>query len=264
MSKEAKSKQTKPALTQDKILSAATKVFAERGFRDATTRMICKEAGVNVALVNYYFRSKAELYKAVIADLFEDVAKPMISIADSARDAETWKAAVRTWVRRFLGICAATKPPEYWVARLMGMEECVPSDMAEEIMRKFGLPLRNSFLRLLRMGMEQDDPIELNLWYSRITSQYVVYAIAKPGWAVRFCPPGMEVETWLDHVAEDIFGVIFGRLSFLRLLPFLKEYVRPPFQTNIRSEPFILRSASGFTGMPSMYPRARHPSEAAL
>ena len=203
-----------PASTQERILLAAKKVFAEHGFRDATTRMICKEAGVNIALVNYYFRTKAELYKAVISDLFEDVAKPLISIADGARDAETWKEAVRTWVRRFLGICAATEPPECWVARLMGMEECVPSDMAEEIMRKFGLPIRNSFLRLLRMGMEKDDPVELNLWYSRITSQYVVYAIAKPAWASRFRPPDMAVEAWLDRVAEHICGDIFSRLSF--------------------------------------------------
>jgi AcrR family transcriptional regulator len=80
--------------TQDRILAAATKVFAERGFKDATIRMICREAEVNVALVNYYFRSKAELYKAVIAHLFEDVAKPMMAIPDQVRDAETWQAAM--------------------------------------------------------------------------------------------------------------------------------------------------------------------------
>lgn len=219
MDANVRNEQNKSGLTQDKILCAATKVFAERGFREATTRMICKEAGVNVALVNYYFRSKAELYKAVIADLFEDVAKPLITIADGARDAETWKEALRLWVRRFLGICAATKPPEYWVARLMGMEECLPSDMAEEIMRKFGMPLRKSFLRLLSMGMAKDDPVELNLWYSRITSQYVVYAISRPGWASRFCPPGMDVEEWLDRVSEHICCDIFLRLSYQRFLP---------------------------------------------
>ena len=219
MGRQTQASQNKPALTQDKILLAASKVFAERGFKEATTRMICREAGVNVALVNYYFRSKAELYKAVIASLFEGVAKPLILIADGARDAETWKDAIRSWVRRFLGICAATQPPEHWVARLMGMEECLPSDMAEEIMRQFGLPLRKSFLRLLRMGLESDDPVELNLWYSRITSQYVVYAIAKPCWTSRFCPPDLDVEVWLDRMAEHICADIFLRLSYRRFLP---------------------------------------------
>ena len=200
--------------TQERILQAATKVFAERGFKEATTRIICKEAGVNIALVNYYFRSKAELYKAVIENLFEGVAKPMLSIPDGVHDDKTWQKAIRTWVRRSLAICAATKPPEFWVARLMGMEECLPSEMAEEISRRFGLPMRECFLRLLRMAVGGNDPVEVNLWYSSISAQYVVYAIAKPGWASRFCPPGMDVELWLDRVTEHICQGVFSRISF--------------------------------------------------
>jgi AcrR family transcriptional regulator len=205
-----------PVTTQGKILLAATKVFAEYGFKEATTRMICQEAGVNVALVNYYFRSKAELYKAVIASLFEDVVKPLMAIPGTVSDGDSWKAAIRSWIRRSLAICAAQTPPEYWIARLMGMEQCLPSDMAQEIALKFGLPMRQCFLRLLRMAMEQDDAVEANLWYSSICAQYVVYAIAKPGWASRFCPPDMDRDIWLDRVAEHICGDIFARLEYRR------------------------------------------------
>jgi len=200
--------------TQEKILHAATKVFAEHGYKDATTRMICAEAHVNVALVNYYFRSKAELYKAVIGALFEDVAKPMMSIPDTVCDEATWQLAMRTWVRRALAICAARKPPEFWMARLMGMEECVPSDMAQDIDRKFAIPMRQCFARLLRMALKGDDPVEVNLWCSTVHAQYVVYAIAKPGWAGRFCPQDTDLEMWLDKVADHICVGIFSRLSF--------------------------------------------------
>lgn len=48
--------------TREKLLNAACEVFAEKGYRDATIAAICKRAGVNVALVNYYFRDKASLY----------------------------------------------------------------------------------------------------------------------------------------------------------------------------------------------------------
>jgi AcrR family transcriptional regulator len=204
--------------TQDRILLAATKVFAEHGFKDATTRMICREAGVNVALVNYYFRSKAELYKAVIAALFENVAKPMLAIPDTVRDAETWKAAVRTWVRRSVAVCAARKPPEFYIARLMGMEECLPSDMAQEISRQFAVPMRQCFARLLRMALAEDDPVQVSLWCSTVSAQYVVYAIAKPAWASRFCPPEVERERWLELVSEHICEGIFARLAFKRLV----------------------------------------------
>jgi AcrR family transcriptional regulator len=202
--------------TQDKILDAATKVFAEHGYKDATTRMICSEAEVNVALVNYYFRSKAELYKAVIGALFENVAKPMMSIPDTVRDEATWKVAMRMWIRRSLAICAARKPPEFWMARLMGMEQCVPSEMAQDIELKFAVPMRRCFMRLIRMALPDDDPVQINLWCSTVHAQSVVYAIAKPSWVSRFCPPDHDRELWLDKVADQICGGIFCRLSFLR------------------------------------------------
>ncbi len=202
--------------TQEKILAAATKVFAEHGFKDATTRMICAEAKVNVALVNYYFRSKAELYKAVLASLFENTGKPLTAVPDTVTDEASWQRAVRTWVTRAMAICAASKPPELWVARLAGMEECAPSELSRDIEEEFGKPVRQSFCRLLRMAMKTDDPVEVNLWASTISAQSMVYALTKQGWAARFCPSGVSREEWLERVADHICAGIFARLSFQR------------------------------------------------
>jgi len=202
--------------TRERILFAATKVFAEHGFRDATTRLICAEAQVNVALVNYYFRSKAGLYKAVIAALFEGTGKPLMALPDTVCDEVSWRRAMETWIRRSLAVCAASKPPELWVARLMGMEECVPSDLAQDIEEKFAKPVREGFIRLLRMGMKQDDTVELNLWASTVNAQCVIYALTRERWAARFCLPEMEIKDWLDRVATHICAGIFARLSFQR------------------------------------------------
>lgn len=204
--------------TQEKILRAATKVFAEHGFRDATTRMICAEAKVNVALVNYYFRSKAELYKAVVATLFEDTGRPLMAIPDTVCDEATWKKAMRSWIRRSLAICAATKPPELWTSRLLGMEECAPSELTQDIEEKFTKPVRMCFARLLRMAMKTDDPLEVCLWASTVNAQCVVYALSRQRWTSHFCPPEMGQEEWLDKVAEHICEGVFARLSFQRMV----------------------------------------------
>jgi TetR/AcrR family transcriptional regulator, regulator of cefoperazone and chloramphenicol sensitivity len=48
--------------TRTRLLDAACKVFAEKGFRDATIADICKLANANIAAVNYHFRDKETLY----------------------------------------------------------------------------------------------------------------------------------------------------------------------------------------------------------
>ena len=209
---------TEQVRTQERILAAAIEVFAERGFRDATTRMICAKAEVNVALVNYYFRSKAELYKAVIASLFENTGKPLMALPDTVTDAASWQRAMRAWVTRSLAICAACEPPDMWVARLIGLEECVPSDVTQDIEVKFRKPMHQCFQRLLRMAMKTDDPLEASVWASTVSAQYMAYVFAKQGWAFRFCPEGVSREVWLEQVADHICTGVFSRLSFQRMV----------------------------------------------
>lgn len=49
-----------------RLQRAALRIFARDGFRGATTRAIAEEAGLNQALVHYYFGSKAALYRQVL------------------------------------------------------------------------------------------------------------------------------------------------------------------------------------------------------
>ncbi len=52
--------------TRRQLLEAAGAVFAEAGFRNATVREICHQAGANIAAVNYHFGDKETLYSEVL------------------------------------------------------------------------------------------------------------------------------------------------------------------------------------------------------
>jgi len=62
MAKEVK-KQVK---TRDRILDAATELFAENGFKGTTTREIAERAAVNEAMIFKHFSTKKDLYSAII------------------------------------------------------------------------------------------------------------------------------------------------------------------------------------------------------
>lgn len=57
--------------SKQRILNAATKLFAAQGFEGTSIRQICKEANANVCMVSYFWGGKQELYNGIIEDLFE-------------------------------------------------------------------------------------------------------------------------------------------------------------------------------------------------
>ena len=64
----AKKQSQKDLTTEEKIKEAASKVFQKKGFSGTRTRDIAEEAGLNLALINYYFRSKQKLFEIIMAE----------------------------------------------------------------------------------------------------------------------------------------------------------------------------------------------------
>ena len=57
--------------TEDKILEAAKNVFVTKGMEGARMQEIADEAGINKALLHYYFRSKERLFEAIFSEIFK-------------------------------------------------------------------------------------------------------------------------------------------------------------------------------------------------
>ena len=54
--------------SEERIKAAARKVFHQKGYAGTRTRDIAEEAGINHAMVNYYFRSKEKLFQIVMME----------------------------------------------------------------------------------------------------------------------------------------------------------------------------------------------------
>jgi AcrR family transcriptional regulator len=56
--------------TEQKIIRSADKLFTQKGYAATKTREIAEDAETNLALLNYYFGSKENLYKKVVQEKF--------------------------------------------------------------------------------------------------------------------------------------------------------------------------------------------------
>jgi TetR/AcrR family transcriptional regulator len=121
------SDQTNGALdrdTEQRILDAAHAVFLRRGTAGARMQEIADEAGVNKALLHYYFRSKDRLAEAVFGRILRGLFPPLVALLGS--DAE-----IEDKVRRFVEVeldVLSRNPfvPAYVIAELNQHPDRVP------------------------------------------------------------------------------------------------------------------------------------------
>jgi TetR/AcrR family transcriptional regulator len=63
--------EAKKDTTEEKILEAAKTVFVSKGMDGARMQEIADEAGINKALLHYYFRTKERLFEAIFTEIFK-------------------------------------------------------------------------------------------------------------------------------------------------------------------------------------------------
>jgi len=86
---------------RQRILDAATRVYAQHGFRGATTRLIANEAGVNEVTIFRTFGSKAALFEALLQLHAARAPMPLLpdDPVDPEREMTAWCAAMLAHMR---------------------------------------------------------------------------------------------------------------------------------------------------------------------
>jgi len=102
--------------TRAAILTAARRLFAERGFEGASMREVAETARVNNAMIYYHFKDKDDLYRAVI---FDSVAG-LNSIWDEPifRSSAPVKEKIRLFIEKFIRYEQKSED----IRRIMAME----------------------------------------------------------------------------------------------------------------------------------------------
>ncbi len=85
--------------TEQKILEAAKKVFICKGLDGARLDEIATEAGINKALLHYYFRSKENLFETIFDQIVEKIVPDFTAIVESKKPIEE---KIELFVHRYI------------------------------------------------------------------------------------------------------------------------------------------------------------------
>ena len=136
--------------TRAAILRAAERAFAASGFAGTRIDAISREAGVNKALLYYYFGSKGRLYASVLHEQFRDFNRRAIAIL-------TAPGSPRALLLRFLRLQfdAISRRPGF--AR-MHLQTLMSADRSFiDLVRRHADPRNRALIRLLRRGIRQGE-----------------------------------------------------------------------------------------------------------
>lgn len=199
-----------PALARDRILHVAAELFVAHGLKATSVRKICERANVNVAMVNYYFHSKDELYLAVL----EFARQHRETGEDVADDTLPAREQLRLAIRR-LTFNLLSPGPASLFTQLLARELTEPSAAIAQIAEHDIKPQHAFFARLVRaaVGEAMSDAEVQNCVFS-IIGQAVFYARARPVHELA-APEIRYDELGMEKIADHIYRFSLAGLDAL-------------------------------------------------
>lgn len=154
--------------TKDKILDAAETLFAEHGFEGTSLREITALASVNLAAINYHFRSKDALIRAVYGRRIGAVNERRLTMLD-AFEAEAaggvlpLNAVLQAFYAPVFEVLRDLGPKAQCLGLLMGRIYVEPSETVHEILREQITQIAQRFVSAFHRALPHLPIIEL-IW----------------------------------------------------------------------------------------------------
>jgi AcrR family transcriptional regulator len=140
--------------TEQKIIQAARKEFIATGLSGARMQSIAERAGVNKALLHYYFRSKEKLYEAALRDAaftFWETVETQIPDIEHSGDLKT---LLRTVVGTFFHVMGANPDfPKMFIREIADGATTIPV-LGETVYNRFG-PLLPRMQKIIQKELSQ-------------------------------------------------------------------------------------------------------------
>ena len=178
-----------PEKTRAAILNSALEEFAHEGVAGARTDEIARRAGVNKALLYYYFKDKEGLYAAALEQVFKGLHEHVMPVLEDQSLAPKVKV-LKYVAAHFDYIASSPMYPRIVQREFMRSSGKTLSPVGSRILERFGKPIYVKLAALIRAGVEQGDfrDVEPLQTLTSILGTIIFYFISLP--AQQIMTPG--------------------------------------------------------------------------
>jgi AcrR family transcriptional regulator len=207
----ANSSISRGAATRAALLDAGELLVADHGFRSPSHRMIARQAGAHVALVNYHFSSKEMLFETIVSRRASRLTDAWRNALARVRSRPTFAVedVLDAWWEPFQMLDKEADPP--WANYLCVIARLASANDGEVWHRRYFGAIDRSFLEALAIAMPsvRHDDLEAGFRYARcLYGEVLLYRCGRSGGVCR--PPGFrenDVERLRCYIANGFHGL---------------------------------------------------------
>ncbi len=196
--------------TEEKIIAAAKNVFLKQGFAGARMQDIADAAGINKALLHYYFRNKDKLFEMIFMQSIQKMIPAINSVFDSDDDLFI---KIRKFVSAYTEMLTENPYLPLFIANELSKN---PEKVIKMIMAGTSdKPHINKFIKDIQFAVEQDiiKPIPTVSLFINIMSLCIFPYIAKPMMQFFLKLDELEYRMMLEQRKQEIADFIIDSIK---------------------------------------------------
>lgn len=200
--------------TEEKIIQSAQKIFSEKGFGGARMQEIADDAGVNKALLNYYFRSKDKLFEIVFKMIFKPMLENLSELIDHQGDIFE---VIENFIRHhYRFIRKNPQAPIMMAKELSSFKGRQPGSVTSILITQIKLTgFPQKVANLLQQAVDKGeirktDPIQLII---SILSLNIMYIIIRPIYTKVFADHIPDLDQFEEEREDEIVNLVLSSLK---------------------------------------------------
>ncbi len=198
--------------TEENIFEAALEVFSRKGKDGARMQEIADRAGINKAMLHYYFRSKDRLYEAVFEYVFQHF---MLALSEAIAEETSFKETLRVFVEKYIEFHHHHPA----VMRLWVHENLAGAPVVRQKLQEYGEKTENAppyvFMRKMQQAIDAGEIRAVDPFQTFVTiiGASVFYFLAFPTMSVLNPAIAEDRDAAIEDRKAHLFDVLYHGLK---------------------------------------------------